>query len=110
MIVGQGVDVHLVTSEPPTGEQLRVVTSANTLLVKGLNAQYHDKAMLELYFSNGTKCRGGDVAEIIIVSDNNEAYITFVEPEGITIACYFYEVLDILFIRSCCQSCREKTT
>ena len=90
VILGQEVEVQLVTSEPPTGEQLlHTVTSANTLLVKGLNPQYHNKPMLELYFSNAAKCRGGDIAEIIIVRDN-EAYITFVEPEGIIVACYLY--------------------
>ena len=48
MIVGQKVEVQLVTCEPPSGEQLYSVTSANTLLVKGLNAQCHNKATLEL--------------------------------------------------------------
>ena len=72
-------------------------TSANTLLVKGLNADCHNESMLELYFSNETKCRGGDIAEIVIVRDSSEAYITFIQPEGITIAFYFYEILNILF-------------
>ena len=89
MIVDQEVEVQLVTSDPPTGEQLHTVTSANTLLVKGLNPQYRSKPMLELYFSNAAKCRGGEIAEIIIVRDD-EAHITFVEPEGITVACYLY--------------------
>ena len=88
MIVGQKVEVQLVTCELPTGEQLHTVTSANTLLVKGLNAQYHNKSALELYFSNAIRCKGGDIAEIIIVGDN-EAYITFVQPEGIIVVCYF---------------------
>ena len=87
----------MVVPEPAIEEQLHTVTSTNTLLIKGLNAQYHNKAMLELYFSNEIKCRGGDIAEIVIVRDSSEAYITFIQPEGITIAFYFYEVLNIFF-------------
>ena len=78
VIVGQEVDVQLVTSEPATGEQLHTVTSANTLLIKGLNPQYHNKLTLELYFSNPAKCGGGNIAEIIM--RDNEAYITYDEP------------------------------
>ena len=57
------------------------VTSVNTVLVKGLNAQYHNIPVLELYFSSEAKCGGGSIAEIIIKDD--EAYITYAEPEGI---------------------------
>ena len=81
VIVGQDVEVQLVTSDPPSGEQLHTVTSANTLLVKGLNPQYHNKSELELYFS---KCGGGDIGGIIV--NDKEAYITYTEPEGIVIA------------------------
>ena len=80
MIVGQEVEVQLVTSEPPTGEELHTVTSANTLLIKGLNTQYHNKSTIELYFSNLAKCGGGNIAEIIM--RDNEAYITYDEPGG----------------------------
>lgn len=87
MIVGQQVEVQLVVSEPATGEQLHNATSANTLLVKGLDPQYHGKEMLDLYFSNRTKCSGGDIAEIIL--KGTEAYITYTEPGGTALAVAF---------------------
>ena len=37
--------------------------------------------VLELYFSNEAKCGGGNIAEILV--KNDEAYITYAEPEGI---------------------------
>ena len=80
MIVDQEVEVQLVTCELPTGEQLHTVTSANTLLVKGLNTQCHNKSTLDLYFSNPAKCGGGKIAEIIL--KDKEAYITYAEPGG----------------------------
>ena len=82
MICGQGVDVQLVVSEPATGEQLNTITSANTLLVKGVNVQYHNKSMLELYFSNHAICRGGEIADLEVIVKDKEAYITYVEPGG----------------------------
>jgi len=86
VILGQEIDVQLVVSEPATGEQLNTVTSTHTLLVKGLDVKFHDESMLELYFSNHTRCRGGDIAETIV--KDKEAYITFVEPGGIIIAVF----------------------
>ena len=80
-VFGHGVEVQLLVSEPPTGEQLNYVTSASTVLVKGLNAQYHNEPVLELYFSNEAKCGGGNIAEILV--KNDEAYITYAEPKGI---------------------------
>lgn len=80
-VLGHEVEVQLLVSEPATGEQMNDVTSVNTVLVKGLNAQYHNKPVLELYFSNEAKCRGGTITEIIVTDD--KAYITYAEPEGI---------------------------
>ena len=80
-VLGHGVEVQLLVSEPVTGEQINDVTSVNTVLVKGLNAQYHNIPVLELYFTSEAKCGGGSIAEIIIKHD--EAYITYAEPEGI---------------------------
>lgn len=80
-MLGQEVEVQLVASEPATGEELHTVTSANTLLIKGLNPQCHDKTMLELYFSNQAKCGGGNIAEIII--QGTEARIIYAESGGI---------------------------
>ena len=71
----------MVDSEPATAEQLNPIMSDNTILVKGLNLH---ESTLELYFSNRTKSRGGDIAEIIV--KDKEAYITYVEPGGIKIA------------------------
>ena len=87
MIVGQQVEVQLVVSEPATGEQLHTVTSANTLLVRGLDPQYHGKETLDLYFSNQTRCGGGDITEIIV--KDTEAYITYAEPGGTAVAVAF---------------------
>ena len=85
MIFGQQVEVHLVVSEPATGEQLHPETSANnTLLVRGLDPQYHDEAVLDLYFSNQAKSGGGDIVEIIL--KGTEAYITYAEPGGTAVA------------------------
>ena len=74
-------------SEPATGEQLQTVTSANTLLVKGLDPQYHGKETLDLYFSNRTRCGGGNITEIIL--KGTEAYITYAEPGGTAVAVAF---------------------
>ena len=84
VIFDQAVEVELVVSEPvlTAGEQFNTITSANILLVKWLNAQDLNKPMLELYFSNQAKCRGGDILEIMV--KDNEAYITYAEPEGIS--------------------------
>ena len=88
MIFGQQVEVQLVVSEPATGEQLHPETSAyNTLLVKGLNPQYHTEATLDLYFSNQERCSGGDIAEIVL--KGTEAYITYAEPGGTAVAVPF---------------------
>ena len=76
-----------MVSEPAIGEQLQTVTSANTLLVKGLDPRYHGEEMLDLYFSNRTKCSGGDIAEIIL--KGTEAYITYAEPGGTALAVAF---------------------
>ena len=88
MIFGQQVEVQLVVSEPATGEQLHPETSGNnTLLVKGLDPQYHNEAVLDLYFSNQAKSGGGDIAEIIL--KGTEAYITYTEPGGTAVAVVF---------------------
>ena len=88
VISDQQVEVQLVVSEPATGEQLHPETSAdNTLLVKGLNPQYHTEAALDLYFSNQAKCGGGDIVEIIL--KGTEAYITYAEPGGTAVAVAF---------------------
>ena len=50
-------------------------------MVKGLNAQYHTKPVLELYFSNEAKCGGGNIVKIFVKDE--ETYITYAEPEGI---------------------------
>ena len=70
----------------------------NTVLVKGLNAQYHSKPMLELYFTNEAKCGGGTITEIIVKDD--EAYITYAEPKGSIMAAVILviEMLKYLFL------------
>ena len=100
-VLGHEAEVHLVVSEPATGEQLNTLTSVHTVLVKGLNAQYHNKSVLELYFSNEAKCGGGDIVEILVKDE--EAYITYAEPEGI-IRIAVASVIEILkySFYSCC--------
>ena len=94
-----GHEVEVQVSEPPTEEQLNYVAPACTVLVKGLNAQYHNELVLELYFSNEAKCGGGNIAAILIKDD--EAYITYAEPEGIIMipVAAVIEVRYILFIQ-----------
>ena len=88
MIYGQQEEVQLVMSEPAMGEQLHPVTSAdNTLLVKGLNSQYHAEIALDLYFSNQAKSGGGDIVEIML--KDTEAYITYAKPGGTAVAVGF---------------------
>ena len=88
VISDQQVEVQLVVSEPATGEQLHpVIFADNTLLVKGLNPQYHTEVALDLYFSNQAKCGGGDIVEIIL--KGTEAYITYAEPGGTAVAVPF---------------------
>ena len=74
-------------SEPATGEQLHTVTAANTLLVRGLDPQYHGKETLDLYFSNQTRCGRDVITEIIL--KGTEAYITYAEPGGTAVAVAF---------------------
>ena len=84
VLFGKQIEVQLLSSGPPAmGECPQIVTSANALLVKGLNAM-HNKETLDLYFSNQTKCGGSDITEIII--QDTEAYITYVDPGGIIMA------------------------
>ena len=81
-VFGHKVEVQLVVSEAAADQQPDSITSAtNTLLVKGLNPECHNQSMLDLYFSNQGKCRGGDIAEIVV--KDNEAYITYAESGGI---------------------------
>ena len=91
VIVGHKVEVQLISSESATGEHLHAVIPANVLLVKGLHPQYHDKSILKLYFSNQIICGGGDIAEITI--NGTEAYITYADPTGNTIAIAFTTVV-----------------
>ena len=91
MIVDQEVEVQLVTCESSIGEQLHTITTANTLLVKGLNTQCHNKLTLELYFSNPAKCGGGKITEIVL--KDKEAYITYAEPGGTYVLMTTTEVL-----------------
>ena len=100
-VLGHEVEVQLLVSEPATREQINDIASVNTVLVKGLNAQCNSKSLLELYFSNEAKCGGGTITEIIVKDD--EAYITYAEPEGIITAAVtsVIEMLKYCFC-SCC--------
>ena len=80
---GHEVEVQLVVSEVVTKEQPNVKCCSGTILVKGLDTKRHNKSFLETYFSNWKTCRGGDITEVIIKDE--EAYITYVKPEGIGI-------------------------
>ena len=91
MIVGQKVEVQLVSSKPATGEHLHTAPPANVLLVKGLHPQHHDESILAVYFSNQIVCGGSDIAEITV--NGTEAYITYADPTGNTIAIAFTSVL-----------------
>ena len=82
MLFGKEIEVQLVSSLAMV-EYPQTITSANALLVKGLNAS-HNEDTLDLYFSNQAKCGGSDIAEIII--QDTEAYITYVDPGGIVVA------------------------
>ena len=85
MLFGQEIEVQLASSGPPTmGKHPHTFTSANILLVKGLNIEKHNEETLNFYFSNQAKCGGSDIAEIIM--QNTEAYITYVDSGGMVMA------------------------
>ena len=107
MLFGREIEVQLVSSGlSAMGEHTHTITSANTLLVKGLNVESRNEEILDLYFSNQAKCGGSGIAEISV--QDNEAYITYVDPGGIIMAHSLIEnakIMCILILNIFCSCC-----